>query len=192
MLKKVAKLIRAISIPPIVVSILVVILLITNTITNNLDGLLIFIFLGFIPLLAYPLAYLIKPIRKMGREGQRNMAFILSIIGYTAGFIYGLVANIEHSLQVMYLTYFISVLVLVFINKVLKIRASGHMTSITGPLVSLVYFIGFGALIPCLFFYALVFWSSLYLKRHTKQQMILGTLIVLASFGLTHLILFIF
>lgn len=192
MLKKLAKLIRGISIPPIVVSILVLILILTNTITNKIDGLLIFIFLGFIPLLAYPLALIIKPIRAKKREGQRNMAFFLSMIGYTAGLIYSLVANIEHSLQVLYLTYFISVIVLIFINKILKIRASGHLTSITGPLVALVYFIGWQALIPCLFFYALVFWSSLYLKRHTKQEMILGTLIVISSFGLTHLLLLIF
>lgn len=188
LIKYIAKAIRAISIPPIVVSIFVGILLLTKTV-SNIEGLFLFIFLGLIQLSAYPLSYLIKPIRLKGREGMRNLAFIVGLIGYSLGLIYALATNASHSLKVIYITYFISIVVLFFINKVLKVRASGHMTSITGPLVGLVYFIGFHALIPCIIFYILVFWSSYYLKRHTVKEMILGTLIVITSFGLTHLIL---
>lgn len=190
LIKNIAKAIRVISIPPIVVSIFVGILLLTKTV-SNIEALFLFIFLGLIQLSAYPLSYLIKPIRLKGREGMRNLSFIIGLIGYSLGLIYALASNASHGLKVIYITYFISIVILFFVNKVLKIRASGHMTSITGPIVGLIYFIGISALIPGIIFYALVFWSSYYLKRHTVKEMILGTLIVISSFGLTHLLLLI-
>ena len=65
------------------------------------------------------------------------------------------------------------------------------MTSITGPLVALSYFMGPLIILPTLIFYLLVFFSSLYLKRHTIREMIYGTLVVLGSFGLSLLIMLI-
>lgn len=187
---KLAKLIRAISIPPIVLTIFVVILITTKTVLP-LDGLLLFIFLGLIQFLAYPLCYFIKPLRAKGRSAQRTLAFVLGIIGYTAGLVYAITAKVGHNLQVLYLTYFLSIIILAFINKVIKVKASGHMTSITGPIIGSSYFIGLAAIIPGAVFYLLVFWSSFYLKRHTVREMILGTLTVLSAFGLTLLILLI-
>lgn len=188
MSKTIANIIRGISIPPIVVSIFLLILLASNTTTPK-ETIILFIFLGFIQLLAYPLSILIKPIKNKGRDAMRNLSFILGLIGYSSGLIYAFTNNIRIELKVLYLTYFISIVILFFINKVIKIRASGHMTSITGPLIGLIYFVGWGALIPCLIFYILVFWSSYYLKRHTIREMILGTLTVIVSFFITLLIL---
>lgn len=187
---RIAKTIRAIFIPPLVVGLLAIILALTKTV-SILDATLLFVFLGLIQLLAYPLSYLIKPLREKGREGQRNAAFVVGLVGYTSGLIYAIASNASHNLKVLYITYFISIFILFFINKVLKIRASGHMTSITGPIIGLIYFIGWSVLIPGLIFYALVFWSSYYLKRHTIKEMLLGSLVVLVSFGLTFLILLI-
>ena len=190
MLKKISKAIRVISIPPIVATITFLILYFTNYI-DLLNSVLLIVFLALIQLLAYPLSYIIPKYKKQGREGQRTLAFYIGIIGYSFGLGYAIFANIPEKLKVLYLTYFISIIILTFINKVLKIRASGHMTSITGPLVALSYFMSPLIILPTLVFYLLVFLSSLYLKRHTIKEMIYGTLVVLASFGLSLLIMLI-
>ncbi len=190
MMTKFYKLIRVISIPPIVVSIMILILRINNYLTN-LEALLLFIFLGLIQLIAYPISYLIPFFKKQGREGQRTLAFYIGIIGYSIGLIYAICAELPFKLEIIYFTYFNSIIILTFINKVLKVRASGHLTSITGPLVGLTYFMGPLLIIPSAIFYLLVFVSSLKLKRHTVKEMILGTLVVLVSFGLANLIMLI-
>lgn len=186
-LNKLSKLIRAISIPPLVVTIFIIILRV-NSLINNIDALFLFIFLALIQLTAYPLSYLIPKFREGGRETQRNLAFIIGLIGYTGGLVYALTSNINIKLEVLYITYFVSIIILFFINKVLKIRASGHMTSITGPLVGLLYFMGLITLIPSLIFYSLVFFSSLYLKRHTILEMIIGTCVTIGSFLLVFML----
>lgn len=186
-LNKLSKLIRAISIPPLVVTIFIIILRV-NSLINNIDALFLFIFLALIQLTAYPLSYLIPKFREGGRETQRNLAFIIGLIGYTGGLVYALTSNINIKLEVLYITYFVSIIILFFINKVLKIRASGHMTSITGPLVGLLYFMGLITLMPSLIFYSLVFFSSLYLKRHTILEMIIGTCVTIGSFLLVFML----
>lgn len=186
-LNKLSKLIRAISIPPLVATIFIIILRV-NSLINNIDALFLFIFLALIQLTAYPLSYLIPKFREGGRETQRNLAFIIGLIGYTGGLVYALTSNINIKLEVLYITYFVSIIILFFINKVLKIRASGHMTSITGPLVGLLYFMGLITLIPSLIFYSLVFFSSLYLKRHTILEMIIGTCVTIGSFLLVFML----
>lgn len=186
-LNKLSKLIRAISIPPLVVTIFIIILRV-NSLINNIDALFLFIFLALIQLTAYPLSYLIPKFREGGRETQRNLAFIIGLIGYTGGLVYALTSNIIIKLEVLYITYFVSIIILFFINKVLKIRASGHMTSITGPLVGLLYFMGLITLIPSLIFYSLVFFSSLYLKRHTILEMIIGSFVTIGSFLLVFML----
>ena len=186
-LNKLSKLIRAISIPPLVVTIFIIILRV-NSLINNIDALFLFIFLALIQLTAYPLSYLIPKFREGGRETQRNLAFIIGLIGYTGGLVYALTSNINIKLEVLYITYFVSIIILFFINKVLKIRASGHMTSITGPLVGLLYFMGLITLIPSLIFYSHVFFSSLYLKRHTILEMIIGSFVTIGSFLLVFML----
>lgn len=186
--KRIAKVIRILSIPPIVATITFITLYLTNYITL-LDSFMLIIFLSLIQLIAYPISYLIPNFKKQGREGQRSLAFYFGIIGYSLGLLYALITGVTGKLLVLYLTYFISIIILTFINKVLKIRASGHMTSITGPIVALSYFIGPIMIIPLLLFYILVFFSSLYLKRHTIKEIFLGTMTVLISFSLSLLLI---
>lgn len=184
MKNKLAKTIRAISVPPIVVTIMAVALFLLKT-TTLTETLFLFLFLGFIPFLSYPLSFILK---KRSRDEVRKLAFIFSIISYTLGLFYSLFIDLSIELEIIYLTYFLSVLILTFINKVIKVKASGHMTSITGPLLISIYLIGFKSIFITLALYILVFWSSLYLKRHTKREMILGSLTVLISFLLANII----
>src|SRR5690554_6737245 len=127
MINKFAKIIRIISLPPFVVSILSIILYQSHVFSNITDGLLIILFLGIIPAGAYPLSYIIPNIKAKERSGQRKLAFILSLVGYSLGLIYALVNKLDTNLIFIYLTYFISLVILTFVNKVIKIKASGHM-----------------------------------------------------------------
>lgn len=186
--KKLAQVIRIITIPPIVVSLLIVGLYYLGIIHDFKEAIFLFLFLGLIPLLAYPISYL-KPFKGKGREGQRKIAFLFSLLSYSGGILYAFISKSSLNIKIIYLSYFISIINLVFFNAILKVRASGHISSISGPLVSLLYFMGLKSLIPILFLYTLVFWSSLYLNRHTKKEMILATIIVIVSFGLSVLLL---
>lgn len=132
------------------------------------------LFLVAVPLLAYPLAALLPLYRKQGREGQRNLAFLLNPLGYLAAVIYGCSADVSRSLLLIYLTYFLSVAVLLIFNKVLRQRASGHACGIAGPLILLIYFIGWMCVLPCAIIFAAVTWSSLYLHRHTPGELTAG------------------
>jgi len=172
-----AKIVRTISIPPLMVLAMLVIVFFTNDAVfagSWLNLLLAILFLALIPIAAYPAQPLIPKYKKRGREGQRDLALLFTPIGYTGAVVYGLIAHISDGLLVIYLSYFLSVGVLLFFNKIIKFRASGHMCSITGPLMLFVYFVGWKALAPSALLWGLICWASLTLKRHTLPEVIGG------------------
>lgn len=183
-LEKLALAIRTATVPPVLVGALLVLLafLEGEIFISPLDFPLSLFFLMAVPLLAYPLSYAIPKIRKSAREGQRQLALLCNLIGYAGAMAYGLIAHVSLPLMVIYLTYFISVVTLTLLNVVIRVRASGHACSIAGPLILLVYFIGWGSLIPCTLAATAIAWSSLYLKRHTPQELAMGSLAALAAF----------
>lgn len=172
----IAKIIRTITVPPVQVTALLLLLffLRREIFLTPLHLLFALLFLMVIPVLAYPLSVLLPRVRATGREGQRKLAFVMSLAGYTGGVIYGLAASVDSQLMLIFWTYFISVAVLIFFNRLLKRRASGHACSITGPLIAAVYFIGWPTLIPCILLFAAIIWSSLCLKRHTVSELVWG------------------
>ena len=87
-----AKIIRVISIPPVMVSALIVLLstLRSDIFTKGLQITLAFLFLAVFPVLAYPFCYFLPKLRKKGRETQRKIAFIFTGIGYTAGWVWAM------------------------------------------------------------------------------------------------------
>ena len=102
--KKLAKIIRVITIPPIMVlGVLTLFFFERNDIFTNVWQLFwASLFLMIMPLSAYPLSYIIPNIRSKEREGQRNLAFILSLLGYSAGLIYAFLLNISNYLFIPY------------------------------------------------------------------------------------------
>ena len=188
---KIAKIIRTVTVPPVLVAALVFILaaLRSDVFQNRLQMLICIICLAIIPVLAYPLQPLIPSMRSLGREGQRKLAFILSLAGYTAGMAIGFITHVSDSLQFIYDTYFLSVMILVVFNKLMHLRASGHACSITGPLIFLVYFIGPAAVLPCVIIFLLIIWSSIVLKRHTPRDLALGSATCIISFIINYLIM---
>lgn len=186
-----AKIIRIISVPPIMVTFLLVIL---NTarpdiFRNNVEVLISIILLGIVPVLAYPFQFLSSSLEDKGRIMQRKLAFIFSLIGYATALLWAILVHTSKELLMICSTYFISVVILIFFNKVLKKRASGHACSITGPLVFLIYLVDWKLIFPCIIIAMLIFWSSLYLQRHTKTDLFYGVLSSLLAFALSFIII---
>lgn len=182
--EKIAKIIRAVTVPPVMVYLLLTILYFVKDgiIAGPAELILSILFLGIVPLFAYPLSALIPSLKKKGRKGQRKLAFILTFAGYLGAVIYGLIAHAAYRLMLIYHTYFISVLILIVFNKFIKIRASGHACSIAGPLFLMIYFIGWKSILPCVLLFAIVTWASLELKRHTFRELIWGQLTAAVAF----------
>ena len=179
---KAALAIRIITLPPIIAGILVSLLYFLLPGSFGLmEYILSLVFLVVLPLLGYPLQRFIPGFKDKGREGQRNLALIMSIVGYIAGFIVALCTNVSGILFIVYLTYLISGALLILFNKGFKIKASGHAGGFAGPLtvaiclISSWFYFGLAVL-------ALVFWASLKMKRHTLSQLIIGSFIPVAAF----------
>lgn len=192
--EKFAKIIRTITVPPVLVFLLLILLFFTkDTLFRNVTELLLSIgFLMLVPAAAYPLAALIPKYKEKERESQRNLAFILSLVGYIAAVVYGLAAHVSQNLLLIYLSYFISIVTLTFFNKVIKLRASGHACSIAGPLILMVYFLGWKCVLPCAVLFALIIWASLTLKRHTPKELITGSTAATAAFFISLLLIFLY
>ena len=187
--EKIAKVIRIISVPPVMVTTLLLILAgQRGTIFHNVWELIITLFLlGVVPVLAYPLQKVIPSLGDSVREGQRELAFLLNFVSYTAVFLWAVLAEVSWSLGLICMTYFLSVVLLLVCNKILHFRASGHACSVTGPILLLIRFIGWETIIPCVAFGALVVWSSLYLKRHTKKELAAGVMACVIAFAISAL-----
>lgn len=181
---KAAKFIRILTVPPIMAGALILILALRRgqIFRGPADILLAVICLMVLPVLAYPLQPFIPGFRDKGRKGQRNLAFVCTIIGYTAGVIIGCIFHVSAALQFVLNVYLLSVVLLTFFNKVLHIKASGHACSVAGPLVMLIYQIGPVMILPCVLIGGGVVWSSLVLKRHTLSELGFGALTSVLSF----------
>lgn len=186
-----AKIIRIISVPPVMITFLLVILNTTrpDIFRNNVEVLTSIILLGIVPVLAYPFQLLSSSLEDKGRIMQRKLAFIFSLIGYATALLWAILVHTSKELLMICATYFMSVVILTFFNKVLKKRASGHACSITGPLVFLIYLVDWKLIFPCLIIATLIFWSSLYLQRHTRTDLFYGVLSNLLAFALSFIII---
>ena len=177
---KLAKGIRVLTVPPVLITGMLVVLTVSldNFCSNMMQMTLAILFLGLVPVLAYPIQKLL-PSKGEVREEQRNIAFILTFTGYLTALICSIAGNCGRELRYIIVSYFISMSLLVFFNKVLHVRASGHACSVTGTLYFLSFFLGRAAIIPCLGIAIAVVWSSLHLKRHTIKEIFWGSAVCL-------------
>lgn len=183
-MNKFYKAVRILTIPPIVVSILLIQLIINKTIDNFFAGFLLIVLLGIIPILSYP----INKIFKGDRKKERKLAFVFTFLSYGAGFIYALLANIDNHIKFIYYVYFFSVILLAILN-IFFTNASGHMASLTGLVFLSFNSIGYYTLLYTIPIYLITFLSSIKLKRHTAKELLLGTLTIVVSYFFTWLIL---
>ncbi len=183
--KVLAKIVRVLTIPPLLVSALMVLLYVqVPAMFRGIGDLFAVIAaLAIVPTLAYPLQPVIPKFRGTGRKGQRTLAFIMSFIGYTGGFIFSLVADITAELRIVFVVYFLSMLVLVLFNRFSDYHASGHACGLMGPPLFAMYYLGMSWLLPCVLLGVAVAWSSLYLKRHNAKELLLGAMCSALAFS---------
>lgn len=171
----IAKVIRVATVPPLLITGMLIILAISldNFCGSMAQMVLAILLLGFLPILAYPMQRLLSKGGEV-REEQRNIAFVLTFTGYLTAFVLSITGNCGSQLKYIIVSYFISMIFLLILNKGLHVRASGHACSVTGTLYFLSFFLGIQAVIPCICIAIGVVWSSLRLKRHTIQEIFWG------------------
>lgn len=136
--------------------------------------------LTIFPLLSYPVSVIIPPIRKKGRDGQRNLAIVFSVIGYIAGILGSVFFGAGRIELLIFLTYLLSGVSIALSSFVFGVKASGHACGVSGPIAMMIYVLG----LPYAAMYALlgaVVWASLKIKRHTPVQLVLGSIIPVAA-----------
>ncbi|MBO5270519.1 MAG: hypothetical protein J6B77_07025 [Clostridia bacterium] len=188
-LDSLARAIRIVTVPPLMVAVILFVLYALHDTMFLSPSHLVFseLFLAVVPLLAYPLSYMIPAIRKKGRNGQRSLAMYLSAVGYLSVVAYGIFAGCAESLRTIQLTYLLSVLLLLFLNKVLRVRASGHACSVSGPILLLCLYVGIGGVIVGLLLYTAIFWASVRMRHHTPKEFLIGSVTPIVAYILSYL-----
>jgi len=174
---RIAYAVRMVSVPPVMAAALIAVLALArdDLFTDRWEIAFSLLFLSLLPAAAYPLSWLLPWLRRKGREGQRNAAFALSVLGYTAGWAYATWVSGNDKLILIYAIYLFSVALLLLSNKVFGLRASGHASSIAGPMIVITFFFGAAGFAACLPIYCLVLWSSVATKRHTAGEFLMGS-----------------
>ena len=186
-MNKIYKVIRVISVPPLMASLLFIILGIWGGM-DLIDSVLGVFFLGVLPILSYPLQRFIPKFKDEGREGQRNLAIIFSVVGYIVGCTLAIIFQAPSTVTIIYFDYLISGILIALFNKLFHLRASGHACGIVGPVAMLIYN---GLYIPAavgVVLTVLVFISSVKMKRHTFLQLLGGSAITVSALLLLILI----
>lgn len=182
MADKLAKIIRVVTVAPIMALFMLLILYFTEPALfgSLLNFILSILFLTVFPLLAYPLQPFIPKYKDKGREGQRTLAMLFAVAGYVGGCLSALLMHAPKSVWIVYSCYLLSGVLITAFNKLLHLRASGHACGAAGPFAILIYFGKIAGYlgVPIL---AAVFWASLKMKRHTGGQLAGGTLIPIAA-----------
>jgi hypothetical protein len=175
MKNRIAKLISFATVAPVMAFVMLTVLyFLGNGLFHSLSNyVLAVVYLTVLPILAYPLQKVLPKFKDKGRKGQRELAFIMVILGYTLGMISALVFKASAQYLMIYLAYFLSGASLALINKLSKVKASGHACGVTGPVVMSIYLLGgcswaFIILIP------IVFWARIKMGRHTLKELLLG------------------
>lgn len=187
----ISRVIRKITVPPVFAALLLIILFFVYpayfaTVWNLIAGL---VFLCALPLLAYPLQKYIPHFKDRGREGQRSLAMIFSAVGYLLGTAAAWIFDAPAELKMVYYEYLLCGIGMLVINKVFKLKASGHACGIVGPILMLAYFKLFVPSAVGLLLVISVYVSSLRTKQHTLPQLLGGSLIPLFVLLFLHLIL---
>lgn len=189
MKNKIAQIIRIITIPPVLILFMLLILfgVFGERFSSVGELIMTVVFLSIAPACAYPLAKLMKNTGEDSRETQRNMAFVLNLVGYLIAMLVGKAMQCSEMLMCVLNSYFLAVLVLTLLNRICKIRASGHACSCTLPYLFLSYWLKGVTALVCVILYGIEFWASVQLKRHTISEFLAGSITALVVFGITAL-----
>ncbi len=194
-MKTLAKIIRIITIAPIMALLLITLLLILRPEAYN--GLYMyfvcFACLCVIPSLSYPIEKKWHWCGKFhpdfdGRKSSRRLAIYFSLFGYAVLTLISFLTHQPRLLNVLCLTYLFSGFLIFLFSVVIKYDASGHACGFIGPVAFLSYNVNwyFLFLLPL---FLVIFWSSLKLNRHSVEQVLLGGIFPVVSMIIALLIL---
>lgn len=179
MMEKVFRKIRTITVPPVFAAVLLVLVYLTHPDYIGSIGHLLgaLFFLSVLPTLAYPMQKYIPKFKDRGRAGQRTLAMLFSFVGYLLGTVTAFAFSAPAELQLIYMVYLLCGIGMLVLNKVFKIKASGHACGSVGPVIMCLYF---GLYIPAMIGAVLVlsvFISSIRTGQHTLPQLFCGSTI---------------
>lgn len=186
-MEKTAKIVRIITVAPIMALLLCSLLYIYgNNFSNYFIYLLCILCLALLPAFSYPIERKFKLYQKVHpnlslRQSERNLAINLSVFSYSIISIIVSLSNQNLIIKEMILTYLISGIFMWLFTFALKINASGHMCGFIGPTIFLAYSITPWFLLLLIFSLPII-WSSLKLKRHSLKELFIGSLIPVLSF----------
>lgn len=175
-----AKCVRVITIPPVMATVLTILMRVFAGAFPGVSLYLTILYLAVLPTLAYPLSCLIPALKKRGRSAQRDLALALSLLGYMASVLTGALMGLGKTEMTIAFTYLITACVMLAFQVFFDEKVSGHASGFSGPVcmlaltVSRFFIFLYLLLIP-------VYLSSIKLKRHTKKEFLLGTLIPVAT-----------
>ncbi len=176
-MKKFCKLIRIITLAPVLASYsLVMILLFGDDVFPTLFHFAyMLLFLGVLPLLAYPLQPYTPHFKGKGRDGQRTLAMIFAVAGYLLCLAVSFIASASKGMWIICLEYLISGILILVFNKCFHIKISAHGCGSAGPIFLLLYF---GLPIPAIIMAVitvLAYIASVKAKHHTIPQLVGGS-----------------
>ncbi len=172
-----AKLVRVITVAPIPAAVMFAVIYANGNMASSTELVWAILTISLLPLAAYPLQTVIPHFKSRGREGQRTLAMIMSTAGYIIAVTAALILNFSSAVTTVFVTYLLSGVLLLIINKAVGFKASGHACGLAGPMGVLAYFTGPAGAAFGIAVFLLVLWSSLKLHSHTLPQYVVGALI---------------
>lgn len=118
-----AKAIRIVTLPQVMVFFLI--LLLGDQIPVWHDGMAI-VLLCILPLLSYLYWRITPKLRRQGRKSQRKLAIAFSVVGYVLGTVYCITSNGSQTELFMYLCYVICGALIALSSYAFHIKSSGH------------------------------------------------------------------
>ena len=183
---KLAKVVRVITVAPIMAFVLCTIIFVgLNGKFDWLGYMGAIVCLCIVPSLSYPLEKLWKVYGRYRpelteRDAMRELSIYTSVIGYTIYVIFVMALNQPTIVKQMALTYEFSGLLMFLLSIVFKVKSSGHACGFMGPVAFLCWNKSwwYAMYLPIFVF---IVWSSIKLKRHTYLDIVLGSLIPIVS-----------
>ena len=173
-LQRFSKLLRIITLPQFMAAVMLSVLRFSKGCFPGASFYVSLFCLTVFPMLSYAVWRVVPSLYKKGRKTQRAIAVAFSFAGYAAGTVYCFVSGAGAVEKTVFLTYLLSGLVIALSGALVKVRISGHACGLSGPLGILVWKVG-PWFIAGYAILALVFWSSIRLRRHSLRELILGT-----------------
>ena len=175
-MSRLMKIIRVVTVPPIVVGVILCLLYQEepSVFGRRVHFICSLICLVVFPLFAYVLQPLIPAYKDRGREGQRTLAMYFSVAGYFMGVLLSMVWEAPNTVWLIYMEYLLSGIVITIFNKCFHIKASGHACGATAPFLFAYYF-RLPMYVVWIVVLLFVYIASIYTKRHTIVQLVLGS-----------------